>query len=894
MPQLIFYVEGDYPQIHDISDGKFSIGRNSDNDISISDTRVSVYHAEVEKKDGAYLISDLGSHNGTAVNGKLVESTPLKDGDRIKFGAIKAVFVSNKETAAAPPKSELAAANQAEEKKREALEKEIAAKSGELSKLESSIKEKQQTLLSVGGENLEELKKSADGLKRKSEIERNNLMLIHNQIEKAQQQRKNFESGSQEREAELKRLSDEISSVSVELDKKRLEAQEVSEIIKKGNAFKAGIDKWESDLKERQNSFEELGRKLSAKEKALADLDLEGAQKQKEALTAEIDRLKAESSEAKSALESHRKASEEATLIIEQGKKVQLEINDLNEKIITQESVLNELNSKIAAAEKGIEELDIEAAVSKKENLEAESRELSSQLDQRKAELVDLERAAAEASALIEKGKSLETEITRLEEEHGNRENLRSELETTIAAHEKSIEELGAQIAQQNTSLQEISEAFDSKQREAAELAETVAQNEQLIRSSSEKLTAMEETLKKGVSNLTRSKELQKSLNRESSTLSQLVSEKSTVLQLLKGKIDARKYGQTEVVTCPPIRIIDPNLRSLVHFFHHGAGIPESTKFSPIGHYSLAAATKGSIHRETDTIRSAGDVILLLLEGDVEKDQPLIQTVSREMPDSILLVSWRGVQLQVMTEHMDKNAATQLLTSLLTGVSGIVTVDVESSDLIDEIDIELPHLNVPMPYPIGVTEWNISTPASKRSRDIFVSADGFDPRSRIHQGRMELVNQLVASLQSTVTIYYHDATPLGGFNIPGELLTIPTETLEYHEYLHLMGQHHLVTGFGKNSVGGEIMSDAILARSVFLGGNRRRITDDLLFPASCIDEESIDCALKNVTSLLSNHTAYRETVEQSQNLAAQLISYETVSERLSEFVHFISANPAGV
>ncbi|MEW6668218.1 MAG: ATPase, T2SS/T4P/T4SS family [Thermodesulfobacteriota bacterium] len=65
------------------------IGRLSDNDVVLTDDRVSRYHAEIIRMpDGDYLIQDLNSSNGTKVGGRKVSNKKLKDGDRIDIGRL--------------------------------------------------------------------------------------------------------------------------------------------------------------------------------------------------------------------------------------------------------------------------------------------------------------------------------------------------------------------------------------------------------------------------------------------------------------------------------------------------------------------------------------------------------------------------------------------------------------------------------------------------------------------------------------------------------------------------------------------------------------------------------------------------------------------------------------
>lgn len=64
-----------------------TIGRNDDCEVVLPDRQVSRYHARVTWNNDHYEIEDLGSKNGTHVNGRLAEaSTTLTDGDEFQIG----------------------------------------------------------------------------------------------------------------------------------------------------------------------------------------------------------------------------------------------------------------------------------------------------------------------------------------------------------------------------------------------------------------------------------------------------------------------------------------------------------------------------------------------------------------------------------------------------------------------------------------------------------------------------------------------------------------------------------------------------------------------------------------------------------------------------------------
>ncbi len=68
---------------------RIEIGRALECDISILEPALSRKHAELDLDGDSLLIRDLGSVNGTWVNGEKIDEVSLKDGDRIQFDKVR-------------------------------------------------------------------------------------------------------------------------------------------------------------------------------------------------------------------------------------------------------------------------------------------------------------------------------------------------------------------------------------------------------------------------------------------------------------------------------------------------------------------------------------------------------------------------------------------------------------------------------------------------------------------------------------------------------------------------------------------------------------------------------------------------------------------------------------
>ena len=71
---------------HELTTGRNVIGRGTEADIRLPDTGVSRKHVDVVLDNGTAIAEDLGSTNGTLVNGRRVGRQDLADGDVIRIG----------------------------------------------------------------------------------------------------------------------------------------------------------------------------------------------------------------------------------------------------------------------------------------------------------------------------------------------------------------------------------------------------------------------------------------------------------------------------------------------------------------------------------------------------------------------------------------------------------------------------------------------------------------------------------------------------------------------------------------------------------------------------------------------------------------------------------------
>jgi hypothetical protein len=84
----------DAGQTFKVGAGPARIGRSPDNDLILRDPATSGHHARLERRGNQFFIVDLGSTNGTLVNGEPIQEKELKHGDKVTIGQNSVKFAA--------------------------------------------------------------------------------------------------------------------------------------------------------------------------------------------------------------------------------------------------------------------------------------------------------------------------------------------------------------------------------------------------------------------------------------------------------------------------------------------------------------------------------------------------------------------------------------------------------------------------------------------------------------------------------------------------------------------------------------------------------------------------------------------------------------------------------
>ena len=105
MPKLTVILQDGTEQSHELIDDLITIGRLPENFLQIDDISVSSQHGTLTLVDGDYVYRDIGSTNGSRLNGQDLQPDTdhrLQDGDRLRLGKVEGVYGSETPAEARP------------------------------------------------------------------------------------------------------------------------------------------------------------------------------------------------------------------------------------------------------------------------------------------------------------------------------------------------------------------------------------------------------------------------------------------------------------------------------------------------------------------------------------------------------------------------------------------------------------------------------------------------------------------------------------------------------------------------------------------------------------------------------------------------------------------------
>jgi len=302
-----------------------------------------------------------------------------------------------------------------------------------------------------------------------------------------------------------------------------------------------------------------------------------------------------------------------------------------------------------------------------------------------------------------------------------------------------------------------------------------------------------------------------------------------------------------------------------------------ANEHAPVNFHAYAACTHGAVFRDLKRAIASGWPVLLLLRGDFRASERALAELKKSKRKTVVALKETGAH-QVAQQLSDPTRFARFV-RIVRAANGCVASTPEVADLFRlfrDNGIE----DFPTPYPIEDENWNW---AMENRSGIFVGTRELAVPTRNHLPALLAVKKLSDATKEPVTVFNFDRRR--GAKLISEIgfrkIQVHEKRMEYRAYLGEVARHKIVFQLDRSRVPGQVAGDALLCRSVCVGGDGA--IERIAFPETCGekrgDAELIEIALR----LLTNENERRAVAERATKIAKEKLSFRTGRESLARF-----------
>lgn len=338
------------------------------------------------------------------------------------------------------------------------------------------------------------------------------------------------------------------------------------------------------------------------------------------------------------------------------------------------------------------------------------------------------------------------------------------------------------------------------------------------------------------------------------------------------------------------LTVLSPDGPDRAQYFE-SVSAPDSREHSPVNFHGLAACTGGSFQRDVKKALADNNPVLLLYRGNFRATEHAFLELKKN--GRVFAVSLKETGLHQIAEQLDNIGRLSRFFRVVTAAHGCLAVTPEAAEIFrlarptkDAATVVF----IPTPYPLEDQRWNMSVPPDQQS-GILVGTREWDIPSRNHAAALMLARQLSSETGEAVTVFNFDGRKerklLGRLNFPAGKLRIIEEEKPYADYLREVARHKIVLQLDRSRVPGQVAGDAVLARTVCVGGDGT--AERIAFPAFCGFGRTFEQLAKIALPLIKDTNARATAIVESQWRAMERLSFSATRKQLNIFYDRITA-----
>ncbi len=324
------------------------------------------------------------------------------------------------------------------------------------------------------------------------------------------------------------------------------------------------------------------------------------------------------------------------------------------------------------------------------------------------------------------------------------------------------------------------------------------------------------------------------------------------------------------------LAVLNPGGRDPEQHFS-GNTSPSASDHAPVNFHAYAACTRGAVFRDTKRAIAGGWPVLLLLRGDFRVSERALTDLKKAK--RTVAIAFKETGAHQIAQQLSDPTRFARFAKIVRAADGCIASTPEAAELLRAIRTDGIEF-VPTPYPIEDENWNW---AMGSRTGILVGTREFDVPSRNHLAALLAARNLSDATNEPVTVFNFDRRK--GARLISEIgfrkIRVHEKRLGYRAYLAEVARHKIVFQLDRSRVPGQVAGDAILCRSVCVGGDGA--IDRIAFPATCGEKRSDPEVVEIALRLLTDDDERRALAERATNIAHEKLSFFAGRESLARF-----------
>src|SRR2546426_3784947 len=332
------------------------------------------------------------------------------------------------------------------------------------------------------------------------------------------------------------------------------------------------------------------------------------------------------------------------------------------------------------------------------------------------------------------------------------------------------------------------------------------------------------------------------------------------------------------------LTVLNPGGRDQEQHFQETAS-PDGQEHPPINFHGYAACTRGVFHYDTRRAIAEATPVLLLLRSDFRNSERALSELKKN--GRLVAISLKETGLHQIAQQLCDREQLSRFMKIVGEADGCIATTPEAAEIYQRARCKYGPATVafiPTPYPMEDRQWNFSVPPNDQS-GIFLGTREWDVPSRNHFAALLVARQLCEATGEPVTVVnldgYKARRLLWELKFPEGKFHIIEEKKPFPDYLREVARHKIVLQLDRSRVPGQVAGDALLCRTVCVGGDGA--IERIAFPKTCSVGREIGEIASIALELLKNAESRAAMVADSQKRALKRLSFQAVHSQLAEF-----------